>query len=298
MINYSIIIPHKNTPNLLEKCLDSIPNREDVQVIVVDDNSDPTIVDFNNFPGKDRENTIVVFDKSGKGAGNARNVALDCITDTKWLIFSDSDDYFTPYLSEAMDKYIDSDYDMIYFKRHSVYVGTDKPATRHQKANSRVDKALITGDDRIIRYKDLAPVCKFVSYSLVKEYNIRFESIPVSNDAMFFLKVGCNIKSLKIDPTPIYVVTEREGSLMKQYNKDAIECRYYTSARVLNTQKKYGVAQYHPNLFAYLYAFSKINMALPIKYFFISLVKTPIKYWYRDLSACYNAFKQGGNKQI
>lgn len=298
MYNYTFIIPHKNTPKLLEKCLDSIPIRGDVQIIVVDDNSDPAIVDFSNFPGKARENTIVFFDKSGKGAGNARNIALDYITDTKWLIFSDSDDYFTPYLSEAMDKYLDSEYDMIYFKRHSVYVGTDKPATRHQKANSRVDAALATGDDRIIRYKDLAPVCKFVSYNLVKEHNIRFEAIPVSNDAMFFLVVGCNIKSLKIDPNPIYVVTEREGSLMKQYNRNAIECRYYTSVRVLNKQKEYGIEHYHPNLFAYLFAFSKINKALPIKFFFISLAKTPVKYWYRDLLACYNAFKQGNNKQV
>ena len=51
MINYSIIIPHKNIPNLLQRCLDSIPNREDVQIIVVDDNSDPNIVDFDKFPG-------------------------------------------------------------------------------------------------------------------------------------------------------------------------------------------------------------------------------------------------------
>ena len=49
MINYSIIIPHKNIPNLLQRCLDSIPNREDVQIIVVDDNSDPNIVDLISF---------------------------------------------------------------------------------------------------------------------------------------------------------------------------------------------------------------------------------------------------------
>ena len=38
MINYSIIIPHKNIPDLLQRCLDSIPRREDVQIID-DDNS-------------------------------------------------------------------------------------------------------------------------------------------------------------------------------------------------------------------------------------------------------------------
>ena len=37
---YSFIIPHKNCPNLLQRCVDSIPERDDVQVIVVDDNSD------------------------------------------------------------------------------------------------------------------------------------------------------------------------------------------------------------------------------------------------------------------
>ena len=59
MINYSIIIPHKNIPNLLQRCLDSIPNREDVQIIVVDDNSDPNIVDFDKFPGLNRSNVEV-----------------------------------------------------------------------------------------------------------------------------------------------------------------------------------------------------------------------------------------------
>ena len=60
---YSIIIPHKNIPKLLQRCLDSIPERDDVQVIIVDDNSDPAIVDFEHFPGLQRKNTIVVFDK-------------------------------------------------------------------------------------------------------------------------------------------------------------------------------------------------------------------------------------------
>lgn len=296
--SYSFIIPHKNTPNLLAKCLKSIPERDDVQVIIVDDNSDPNKVDFKHFPGTGRKNFVVVFDKSGKGAGNARNVALDQVEDTKWLVFSDSDDYFTPYLSEAMDTYRHSDYDMVYFKRHSVYVGTNNPATRHQKANSRVDYALSTRDYNIIRYKDLAPVCKFVSYKLVKENNIRFESIPMSNDAMFFLNVGCRANSIKIDANPIYIVSEREGSLMKIYNRESIECRYYTSTRVIALQKQYGVEKYHPNLFAYLYAFSKIKKSLVIKYFFKSLKFTPMKYWFMDLYVCFQEFRKGNNKQV
>ena len=49
-IKFSFVIPHKNTPELLQKCLNSIPDRDNIQVIVVDDNSDKKIVDFQNFP--------------------------------------------------------------------------------------------------------------------------------------------------------------------------------------------------------------------------------------------------------
>lgn len=297
-MNYSIIIPHKNTPELLQKCLDSIPERDDVEVIVIDDNSDEHIVDFDHFPGLNRKNTKIIFDKSGKGAGHARNLGLNEVKDTKWLIFSDSDDYFTDYLGNAMDKYQNDDSDEVYFKRHSVYVGTNKPATRHQKANTRVDEAIASGDVSIIQYKDLAPVCKFVSYRLVKENNIRFESIRYSNDAMFFLQVGCKVNKLTIDPNPIYVVTEREGSLMKTFSNEAVQCRYYASTRVIALLKKYGVEKYHPNLFAYMYAFSKVSVRSVIKYFFVSLYHTPMKYWMSDLWACYKAYRKGHNNNF
>lgn len=37
--NLSIIIPHYNTPDLLEKLIRSIPVDKDIQIVVVDDNS-------------------------------------------------------------------------------------------------------------------------------------------------------------------------------------------------------------------------------------------------------------------
>lgn len=30
--NYSFIIPHKNCPDLLQRCVDSIPERDDVSI--------------------------------------------------------------------------------------------------------------------------------------------------------------------------------------------------------------------------------------------------------------------------
>lgn len=43
-IRYSVIIPHKDIPDLLDRLLHSIPRREDIEVFVVDDNSDPKIM--------------------------------------------------------------------------------------------------------------------------------------------------------------------------------------------------------------------------------------------------------------
>lgn len=47
--HYSIIIPHKNTPRLLERCLCSIPTWDEIQIIIIDDNSNSESVDFSHF---------------------------------------------------------------------------------------------------------------------------------------------------------------------------------------------------------------------------------------------------------
>lgn len=92
-IVYSIIIPHKNIPDLLRRCLDSIPQRPDIQIIVVDDNSCSDKVDFAHFPGREREGVEIVYTREGLGAGYARNVGLRHAKG-RWLLFADADDYF------------------------------------------------------------------------------------------------------------------------------------------------------------------------------------------------------------
>jgi glycosyltransferase involved in cell wall biosynthesis len=57
--NISIIVPHKNKLKLLERCLNSIPERDDIEVIIVDDNSEEKYK--NNLPCFSRANTKVFF---------------------------------------------------------------------------------------------------------------------------------------------------------------------------------------------------------------------------------------------
>ena len=114
--SFTIIIPHRDCPDLLQRCLDSIPERENVQVIVVDDNSDPSIVDFDRFPGKGRDNVKIVFTKEGKGAGYARNVGLEYATG-EWIVFSDADDYFyTQGLNRLLDLVIPNEISVVLYQ--------------------------------------------------------------------------------------------------------------------------------------------------------------------------------------
>ena len=112
---FTIIIPHKNVPDLLQRCLDSIPKRDDLHIIVVDDNSDSKIVDFDRFPGLNNPQCTVIFTKEGKGAGYARNVALKS-SDSKWFLFADADDYFSNDLNAFLNQYKHANADLVFMK--------------------------------------------------------------------------------------------------------------------------------------------------------------------------------------
>ena len=114
VINYSIIIPHYNIPELLIRCLKSIPVREDIQVIVVDDCSPDADTYMSRFPELSRPNLEFYSTQKGGSAGRARNVGLDHAKG-KWLIFADADDYFTDKLDFFLKECVNCEEDIIYF---------------------------------------------------------------------------------------------------------------------------------------------------------------------------------------
>lgn len=117
-INYSIIIPHKNSTVLLERCLKSIPCRKDVQVIVVDDNSENQ-EELNAVVGGFSQVELILT--QGGGAGHARNEGLKYIRG-KWVLFADADDFYNKNAFSILDNYINSDNDVIYFFANSLDV--------------------------------------------------------------------------------------------------------------------------------------------------------------------------------
>ena len=144
MYDYSIIIPHYNNAHDLARCLASIPQRDDVQVIIVDDNSSPELVDFERFPGLGRKNTKVVFSKGekGKGPGYARNLGMEK-AEGRWIVFADSDDYFLPGFSAALDEYRNDPHDVVFFK--CLKQDTQGNQSEYQMFNVLIDESFQKG---------------------------------------------------------------------------------------------------------------------------------------------------------
>jgi glycosyltransferase involved in cell wall biosynthesis len=227
--NYSIIIPHKNIPKLLQRCLDSIPQRADLEVIVVDDNSDSDVVDFDNFPGKDRKNTSLFFDKSGKGAGRARNIGLQH-AHGKWLLFADADDYFNYCINDILNEYRDGESDIVFFSASSVDCDSYNNVSRADAVSEMIENYLQGGPDSelMLRYCLACPWGKLVKRKLVAENNISFQETTRCNDVKFSYLIGHYSKNIHVDKRALYCLTYRGTSISNSLE----ECRVLDEVNV------------------------------------------------------------------
>ena len=234
MINYSIVIPHYNIPALLERCIDSIPIREDVEIVIVDDNSSPDKVNFSSFPGMNRDNCRVIFDKKGGGGGYARNIALNYVRG-KWVIFADADDFFMPCFADVLDEYINDEADVIFCNACSLDTEYYVNSCRAISLNRYIDtyQHNRSKGELCLRYQFTEPWCKIVKGDLLKQCSIRFDETPVANEVTFSYLVGYYAKDISVDMHAIYCVTMRKNSVSKMDYDDVekILARIYVHAR-------------------------------------------------------------------
>ena len=238
-IKFSIIIPHKNTPELLVRCLDSIPKRDDVEVIIVDDNSDPSIVDFHDFPGLGEKDVEIIFTKEGKGAGYARNVGIDRARG-EWLLFADADDYFfTENLNALLDSTLPEDCEVVAWSYMRIdSMGNHKWFTLHE--NLKSDQNIVRFDNRMNLLKYCTPWSKMEKSDFIKRNNIRFEETLVSNDVMFAAMVSVFADHYYFYNTDCYCYIKRDQSLTKTVNVENIKTRLEVSIRVDEFVKRNG----------------------------------------------------------
>lgn len=269
-INYSIIIPHKNIPHLLQRCLDSIPRREDVQIIVVDDNSDSSEVNFDDFPGLNDPFVEVVFGKNEdgrKGAGYARNLGLEKAKG-KWLVFADADDFFMPCFNESLNKYVNDENDIIYFYVTSIDDDTSLPSTRHLYIVEFLEKIKETNEWDLTCFLH-NPVGKFIKRKIVCDSDILYSEVQWGNDIFFGIKTMAAATSKKIADETIYCIISREASLTKQISSKTLLIRFMELHRAYILLENLNQKHYLKKIFSELWLkilycnFSKATLLIP-----------------------------------
>lgn len=229
MIQLSIIIPHYNSPATLEILLQSIPDIPEIEVLVIDDNSNIQLNEYCRCKKKFAARNISFYENAieCKGAGNARNMGLQYASG-KWLLFADADDFFVKDFWSNIERYLNDESDIIYFSPVSVKIGTDISSDRHEYYMNLVKEYCRKKDHESelkLRYTYWSPCSKMIRKELVDENRIRFDGTLHSNDMLFSTKVGHYAKKIKAVDEIIYCITESESSLTSQKDTKALSIR-------------------------------------------------------------------------
>lgn len=259
MIKYSVIIPHKNSPNLLQRCILSIPDKEEIEIIVVDDNSlSDNQENAKSFCSK-RNNTKYIQCEESKGGGHARNVGIDNARG-EWLIFSDADDFFDKCFWEKINRVLEkNESDIIYFKVKGVYSNSLRLANRGENYNQYVSNFLNckkNAEERL-RYYHMVPWGKVFKCSFVKKNKIRYDEVMASNDVMFNVKAGSMASNVSAYDFLMYYVTVSENSLTKQVSKELFRTRFEVYIRHYKYVMSLGKPYCSFNFFYFIYRYSK-----------------------------------------
>ncbi|MDW1579754.1 MULTISPECIES: glycosyltransferase family 2 protein [unclassified Vibrio] len=254
----SVIIPHYNSFDCLLKLINTIPENDKIQVIVVDDNSEYFYPEFIT-----RSNVRILYNKS-KGAGSARNTALYKVN-SKWVVFADADDYFTPQAFDTLlnDVNQHAECDVIYYHPSSVNNLTNDQGIRHRYYVRLINNYLTKGDydsEMNLRTKFNVPWSKLISRKLIDQHNIQFDDVMYSNDVMFSVKTGILSDRIHASTKSIYTVTESLDSLTNNRSFESLICRYNVATRVNE----------------FLIANNHIKYQMPLISFFIKCCRTNI----------------------
>ena len=211
---FTIVIPHYRIPKLLRRCLWSIPKRDDLQVLVVDDNSGADIVTQLREIEKDFPFVTFLYSETNGGGGRARNIGLQH-AQGKYVLFADADDFYNYCINDVLDEYRDTEYDMVFFNAGRIDTDTYLPTKRGTSLQIALKKYEETSDITYFKYLFGEPWCKLIRKEIIDKNNITFEELIVHNDTRFSYMAGFYANKVKFDNRALYCLADRSGSVSK-----------------------------------------------------------------------------------
>lgn len=245
----SIIVPVFNSDKYLEDCLDSLVQQThmDLEIICVDDGStDDSLSILHEYSDKDPR--VVALNKinDGKGAAGARNLGLESATG-EYVMFLDSDDFFEADMVEKMVSAAEENRSDIVFCRAERF---DDRTGRRERDYEGINFKFLP-DKSVFSYKDCKDTIfqiadwivwnKLFRRELIIANNLRFESIPISDD-QYIPALGLVIAE-RITAVDEVFVHYRVNTGTSQIDKQAKhpEASYLATYSVVEKMKEIGV---------------------------------------------------------
>lgn len=218
----TIIIPCHNRLELLSQLISSIPKRDDIEVILVDDYSteDLTQIDLSVFP----KHKYIRNDTPNRYAGSARNIGIEN-SSGEYLFFADSDDSI---ISEGFVKCLDilekEKPDVLFAKATSFFDHDNDIGSRHIRSNWLVNEVLNDANQSIL-VRFATPWAKFIRKDFIERHNLRFENQRVSNDIVFAALLVVKQPVIQVCDEVVYSIRQGNPALTNDYSLESTETR-------------------------------------------------------------------------
>lgn len=233
MSNISVIIPVYKVEDYLSRCLDSILSQTytDFDLILIEDGSpDRSGMICDEYVEKD--NRVVVLHQKNQGAAAARNTGIEYSlsnSNSKWIIFIDSDDWVAPDYLEVLFKAVQESECKVSI------CGYQKAEDSYDFKDSNNNAGRIAKAEEFIFIDDIQTVVpwgKLYDKKLWKD--IRFPEGKICEDEYVIYKVLLESENLYITDKVLYAYYQNPDSVMNVCwslkRMDAVDahCERYT----------------------------------------------------------------------
>lgn len=271
MFRYGIVIPHYNSTQSLKRMLSSIPERDDLQIVIVDDCSKYEEIEC--LKKLSHQNLEVIYLNENHGAGYSRNEGFKQIN-SEWVTFVDSDDMFAENAFDILDTYVKSNYDMLCY-----YVKAINSQSRKELKNILKSEISVRSfyecknkkNENLFKFRNNVCWNKLVRTDFLKKYHIKFEECEVNNDVLYTLRIGLHIQNYLIIPKELYIWMENSDSMTRTKRNIEREFKFYLQAQKRNGFFSHLGLNYYPfyrsNLLYLLYFLKKRGFVDTIRFF-------------------------------